>query len=99
MAVAERLPFANDSFDLVISTTTFDRWADQQRGLGECAHVLQVGGPLVLTDLFSAILWPTMLLGHRGKAPAVGAAEPLLRAVGFCTRTWHPWLRTVVAAI
>lgn len=99
VAAAERLPFADRSFDLVISTTSFDHWADQGRGLRECARVVRPGGPLVLTDLFSAILLPTMVIGRRGKARTVGRATALLTAAGFRAQTWHPsfLLRTVVA--
>ncbi|TMF24148.1 MAG: class I SAM-dependent methyltransferase, partial [Chloroflexi bacterium] len=38
-AVAERLPFADGSFDLVFSTMTFHHWADQRRGVAEVARV------------------------------------------------------------
>ena len=37
---AERLPFADASFDLVVSAMSFDHWADQELGLAECAPVL-----------------------------------------------------------
>ena len=36
---AEHLPGADGAFDLVVSTTSFDHWADQQAGLRECARV------------------------------------------------------------
>ncbi|HEY0718995.1 MAG TPA: methyltransferase domain-containing protein, partial [Streptosporangiaceae bacterium] len=55
---AERLPRPDASADLVISTTSFDHWADQGAGLAECARVLVPGGHLVLSDLFSVWLWP-----------------------------------------
>lgn len=32
---AEELPYPSDSFDLVVSTTSFDHWADQSNGMGE----------------------------------------------------------------
>ena len=41
---AERLPLADASVDLVISTTSFDHWVDQGAGLAECARVLVPGG-------------------------------------------------------
>src|SRR5690348_2149956 len=41
---AERMPFDDQSFDLVISTTSFDHWADQRAGLAECHRVLARGG-------------------------------------------------------
>ena len=45
-AAAERLPFADASFDLVVSAMSFDHWADQELGLAECARVLRPGGSL-----------------------------------------------------
>jgi ubiquinone/menaquinone biosynthesis C-methylase UbiE len=42
--VAERLPFADASFDLVVSVLSFDHWSDQELGLAECARVLRPGG-------------------------------------------------------
>ena len=65
---AGRLPWPAASFDLVVSTTSFDHWADQRAGLAECARVLAPGGCLVLADLFSALLLPT-LLADVGNAP------------------------------
>jgi ubiquinone/menaquinone biosynthesis C-methylase UbiE len=41
MAVAERLPLEDASFDLVVSTVSFDHWADQPAGLAEVARVLR----------------------------------------------------------
>src|ERR1700722_5638393 len=35
---AEELPLPERSFDLVVSTTSFDHWADQRAGLEECAR-------------------------------------------------------------
>jgi len=53
-AAAERIPFPAGTFGLVVATTSFDHWADQQAGLTECARVLTPGGHLVLVDQFSA---------------------------------------------
>jgi ubiquinone/menaquinone biosynthesis C-methylase UbiE len=36
VGVAEHLPYPNGTFDLVVSTTSFDHWSDQQAGLREC---------------------------------------------------------------
>ena len=44
--VAESLPYPDQSFDLVVSTTSFDHWKDQGAGLAECARVLPPGRPL-----------------------------------------------------
>ena len=65
-AVAERLPFRDDSFDLVVSTVSFAHWSDQPAGLTEVARVLRPAGRLVLVDLF-AIGWlrPVTTLGRR----------------------------------
>lgn len=97
--VAEDLPFGEDAFDLLVSTTSFDHWADQSRGLAECARVLRRGAPLVLCDLFSPLLLPTLLFGHRGKARTRKRAYRLLAAAGFRSVTWYrsPLIKTVVA--
>ena len=56
---------ARRTFDLVVSTTSFGYWVDQRVGLAQRARVLAPGGCLVLTDLFLALLLPTLLAGHR----------------------------------
>jgi len=53
---AERLPAGASAYDLVVSTTSFDHWADQAAGIRECARVLAPGGILVLTDQFSNLM-------------------------------------------
>jgi Methyltransferase domain len=47
--VAERLPFNDGAFDLVISTTSFDHWTGQQERLTECARVLVPAIPATLS--------------------------------------------------
>jgi len=50
-AAAEALPHPDASFDLVVSTVSFDHWANQGAGLRETARVLRDGARLVLADL------------------------------------------------
>jgi ubiquinone/menaquinone biosynthesis C-methylase UbiE len=83
-ATAERLPFADASFDLVVSAMSFDHWADQELGLAECARVLSPGGGFVLADLFAPWLLPT-----RRRARTVRRATSLLTRVGFRDLTWR----------
>lgn len=99
IGVAEHLPFGDGVFDLVTGTTSYDHWADQRRGLAECARVLRPGGALVLTDLFSPMLLPTMWLGRRGKTRTARSASAALTAAGFGSLSWHPsgLIKTVVA--
>jgi ubiquinone/menaquinone biosynthesis C-methylase UbiE len=82
VGTAERLPWPAETFDLVISTTSFDHWADQRAGLAQCARVLAPGGCLVLADLFSVLL-PTLLAGRRGKARTKRRAARLMTAAGL----------------
>jgi ubiquinone/menaquinone biosynthesis C-methylase UbiE len=97
--VAERLPFPAETFDLVVTTTSFDHWADQQAGLAECARVLTPGGRLVLADLFSAWLWPTILLGRRDRARTKLRATRLLAAAGFRAPQWHDLYAVIIQAV
>jgi ubiquinone/menaquinone biosynthesis C-methylase UbiE len=98
-AVAERIPFLAETFDLVVSTTSFDHWADQQAGLTECARVLTPGGHLVLVDQFSAWLWPTTLLRRRDKARTKLRATRLLAAAGFRSPQWHHLYAVIIQAV
>jgi ubiquinone/menaquinone biosynthesis C-methylase UbiE len=99
VGVAERLPYPDGAFDLVVSTTSFDHWADQRAGLGQCARVLAPGGHLVLADLFSPLLVPTLLAGRRGKARTRSRASRLLTAAGFQGLTWHNLYALIIKAV
>jgi len=96
---AERLPWPAASFDLVVSTTSFDHWADQRAGLAECARVLAPGGCLVLADLFSALLLPTLLAGRRGKARTKRRATRLVTAAGLHSPQWHRCYAVIIQAL
>jgi ubiquinone/menaquinone biosynthesis C-methylase UbiE len=74
MAVAERLPLEDASFDLVVSTVSFDHWADQPAGLAEVARVLRPAGRLVLVDLFAT--------GWLRAAAALGRRRDRMRTAG-----------------
>jgi ubiquinone/menaquinone biosynthesis C-methylase UbiE len=50
-ATAERLPFADTSFDLVLSTASWRHWADPGAGVREICRVLAPGGLFGLADL------------------------------------------------
>ena len=47
---ATRLPFADDTFDGVISYGSIKHWTSRDAGLAECVRVLKPGGPLLITD-------------------------------------------------
>jgi ubiquinone/menaquinone biosynthesis C-methylase UbiE len=85
LGTAERLGFLDDTFDLVVSTTSFDHWSDQQAGLIECARALRPGGHLVLVDQFSWSTVPTLVDSRRGR-PAPSAAP----SASCCKRDSDP---------
>jgi ubiquinone/menaquinone biosynthesis C-methylase UbiE len=97
VGAAERLPFPDGSFDLVVTTTSFDHWSDQQAGLRECARVLTHGGHLVLVDVFSPWLIPTLIGRRRGKARTRKRASNLLGAAGFTSLAWHDLFAVIKA--
>jgi ubiquinone/menaquinone biosynthesis C-methylase UbiE len=106
-ATAEQLPFANASFDLVVSTVSFAHWADQRAGLAEIARVLRPGGRLALVDLF-AIGWlrPLAALGRRDRMPTAAELAVMLAAARLAPLAWRrvydlgplPLVRAIVAA-
>lgn len=96
---AERLPAGDGRYDLVVSTTSFDHWADQAAGIAECARVLAPGGHLVLADQFSLLLWPTLVTGRRGKARTRARATRLVRAAGLRSPRWHRVHAVIIQAV
>ena len=96
---AEWLPADDADFDLVLTTTSFDHWEDQAKGVAECARVLRPGGTLVLTDQFSALLWPTMVGSHRGKARTRPRATRLVTAAGLRDPRWHHCYAFIIATV
>jgi ubiquinone/menaquinone biosynthesis C-methylase UbiE len=97
--VAEDLTFADDSFDLVTTTTSFDHWSDQLAGLRQCARVLTPGGRLVLVDQFSPWLVPTLIGGRRKKARTRGRANGLLVEAGFMDIAWSRLYAVIINAV
>jgi ubiquinone/menaquinone biosynthesis C-methylase UbiE len=99
LGMAEELGHPDGSFDLVVSTTSFDHWADQQAGLMECARVLRPGGRLVLVDQFSRWLLPTLATSRRGKARTKGRATQLVLRAGFVSPQWHSIYALIINAV
>jgi ubiquinone/menaquinone biosynthesis C-methylase UbiE len=99
VGVAEQIGYPDETFDLIVSTTSFDHWSDQQAGLSECARVLRPGGQLVLVDQFSWWLMPTMLTSRRGKARTRRRATRLLLRAGFCSPHWHRLYAVIINAV
>lgn len=96
---AGQLPFDNASFDLVVSATSFDHWTDQAAGLAECHRVLASGGRLVIADLFSLTLLPTLIGGRSDRARTRLRATKLLVAAGFRSVTWHRLHSGIIRAV
>jgi ubiquinone/menaquinone biosynthesis C-methylase UbiE len=99
VGVAEQIGYPDETFDLIVSTTSFDHWSDQQAGLVECARVLRPGRQLVLVDQFSWWLMPTMLTSRRGKARTKRRATRLLLEAGFCSLQWHRLHAVIINAV
>jgi ubiquinone/menaquinone biosynthesis C-methylase UbiE len=81
--IAEKLPFPDGSFDLVLATTSFDHWSDQPTGLSESARILTPGGYFVVVDLLSSWLLPTVLTVRRGHARTPRRLRALLGDAGL----------------
>jgi ubiquinone/menaquinone biosynthesis C-methylase UbiE len=97
---AERIPYPDDRFDLVLSTTSFDHWANQREGVAECARVLGRRGCLIIADLFSPFLLPTLIGSRRDKARTKPRAARMLTRAGVHVVGWHdvsPLIKAVVA--
>jgi ubiquinone/menaquinone biosynthesis C-methylase UbiE len=89
-ATADRLPFAGDHFDLVLSTSSFHHWPDQLAGLCEIARVLRPEGRLVLVDVFAAgwVRPIAALRGRRDRMRTGPELQALLAAAGLALQAW-----------
>lgn len=90
-AAAERLPFDDAAFDLVVSSNSFHHWADQARGIAEIGRVLAPSGCLVMTDPF-AVGWLrpwAVLTRRRERMRSRSEVEAMLRAAGLESPAWE----------
>jgi SAM-dependent methyltransferase len=77
-AVAEALPFDDDSFDAVMAMATIHQWPDLERGLSELRRVAR--GPVVILSFDDDAIrrfWlhdylPEVLVSERSRVPEVG---------------------------
>ncbi|MCI0156414.1 methyltransferase domain-containing protein [Leifsonia shinshuensis] len=97
-ASAERLPFEEGAFDLVVSSTSFSHWEDRDAGLRECRRVLAAGGGLLLADVFTSGPLPTRLFGPGGAAASRETADAAIRTAGFAAPRWRPLFASVIQA-
>jgi ubiquinone/menaquinone biosynthesis C-methylase UbiE len=102
-AAAEKLPFRDARFDLVITTLSFHHWADQQQGLVEVRRVLRDGGLFVLTDgsLPGWLRWAFAFRRSRGRFHAPDELDAMLAQAGLdpAGRQSVPWRRQIVITL
>jgi ubiquinone/menaquinone biosynthesis C-methylase UbiE len=79
------LPFADASFDLVVSTLSMHHWDDPAAGLAEIARVLVPGGRALIWDLGSSAP-----LHHHVPDPTEHLDDSTLRQASMTPWRW-PW--------
>lgn len=99
VADIQALPFANESFDLIVSCETIEHLPDPALGLRELARVLRAGGRLVLTT--PNYLGPIGL--YRGYMRLTGrrfteTGQPVNRFVAW-PRTWRWFVNAGLAVV
>lgn len=78
-ARAEALPFCDDAFDAVMAVLTVHHWADQPRGLAECARVARQRVVLLTWDPDADAFWllkdylPSFIELDRQQMPPISA--------------------------
>lgn len=85
VAEADRLPFDDETFDLVYAVNSYHQWPDKEAALAEIAGVLKPGGEVVLSIR-------DFRVDGRFEEPGAGeatakAAQPLLEGLGFAVET------------
>jgi arsenite methyltransferase len=82
-ADAERLPFADESFDAVICECSFCTFPDKAAAAGEFARVLRVGGQVGLSDLTRNGALAPELEGLLSWIACIADAQPLATYVSL----------------
>ena len=97
---AERLPFADDSFDLIVTRYSAHHWSSVPQALAECARVIAPGGRLIVIDMIApeAALLDTSLqalelLRDASHVRDYRASEwrAMLHAAAFREPAFHTW--------
>jgi ubiquinone/menaquinone biosynthesis C-methylase UbiE len=106
-AAAERLPFADGTFDFLACRFSAHHWRDWEAGLREARRVLRTGAPAIFVDVISpgpplldTHLQAVELLRDPSHARDYSPAEWLqsLTRAGFAVSAIHTWrLRTEFA--
>jgi SAM-dependent methyltransferase len=94
---AERLPWPATTFDLVVSTTSFDHWVDQPAGLAECSQVLAAAWswPTCSRRCCCRPCWPDGGARHEPD----GVQPHLLTAAGLHSLQWHRLYAVIIQAV
>jgi SAM-dependent methyltransferase len=83
-AVAEELPFADNTFDAALATVTIHQWRDLAKGLAEMrrvtrgAVVIMTFDPEVLQQFWLSEFSPTLISYEAGRMPALAKVTTLL---------------------
>lgn len=87
---AEKLPFEDGSFDLVVTTICFHHWRSRVEGIAEVHRVLAPGGRFYIADHF-AIGWLRALFiafRCRDRCHTPRELNRMLRDAGFSVQGW-----------
>lgn len=97
----QTLPFADASFDLVVSRYSAHHWHNPSAALREFARVLKAGGAFILSDIVSnddplldtwlqaieLVRDPSHVRDH-----SVSQWQTMMTAAGFTTQVLHQWM-------
>lgn len=90
-AVAEALPFASNSFDVVLGVLTLHHWHDLTRGLNECRRVARQRMVFLTWDPHATNFWlvdeyfPQILDQARSVFPTMSTLQELMREARVLT--------------
>ena len=89
------LPFADASFDLIVSTLSMHHWSDPQAGLAEIARVLRPGSKALIWDFPRDRPHPFAPRHEQVADPFAGSDDQPLRNVASVPWRW-PWRFSIV---
>jgi len=80
-----RMPFADESFDLVVSSAAMEYLPDVGEGISECARVLRPGGKMLIIATRDSLFGKTIAATWRNKILETAHVEECMKRAGMST--------------
>ncbi len=93
LADMRRMPYRDESFDLVVSSAALEYMPDVEKAIAECGRVLRSGGKVLLIVTRTSLMGRLIALLWRNRVFEPGEIKDYMHRSGIerIERLWFPW--------